>query len=518
MRSHFRIVLGSLIGISIVMLLVLGFHVGGQSLAVIGTYSPLFGCLISISLLFVCVRVPIRREENVEPWLKRERLAWIVIGCGVIGWTVGESLWDYYTAHGQSPFPSLADIGYSTFSPLVFVGLILLPSSSKSQKYMSLILDSLIAMGALLSIAWFFLLGPLSQTPAESPLGKFLGLYYPTADAALLSCVIFLLLRGTDSAYRSPARRISLLILGIGLSLYSAGDFLFNVLSNEGTYVAGNWVDLSWPLGMMTMAMGVYLRRFLPRSTDGSILEEDAESGAKQFRFGPAQFLPYLLLIILFVVLGFNVLSSDKTQQNIRPVLLISTLIVVGLVIVRQVMTMQENETLMNKQVDTLKKLEKVYHEVENRKIELEAGIGHLKEVQTRLANGDVRARAQIMGGDLWPLATGLNLMADRMMRSEHNQRYAQKLVQAVGDLSLILESSRGSRVPVVLPPSCLDVPELHRLLAALGLRPPVGAASPPTPLSPTPFQRQTPISPAMPNNPFDPNQASTLYSSRRSL
>ena len=55
----------------------------------------------------------------------------------------------------------------------------------------------------------------------------------------------------------------------------------------------------------------------------------------------------------------------------------------------------------MKEQEGILKKLEKVYHEVECRKIELELGIGHLKEIQTRLANGDVRARAQIMGGDL---------------------------------------------------------------------------------------------------------------------
>jgi hypothetical protein len=211
------------------------------------------------------------------------------------------------------------------------------------------------------------------------------------------------------------------------------------------------------------------------------------------------------------------VLSSDKSQQAIRPVLLVATLIVIGLVIVRQIMTMQENDNLMREQVDTLKKLKKVYHEVEGRKVELEEGISHLKEVQTRLANGDVRARAQIMGGDLWPLATGLNLMADRMMRSEHNQKYAQKLLQAVGDLSSALESSRRSSVPVVIPPSCLDVSELHRFLIVLGLKSPAGAASPLASPSPTTSPRQPSTPPAAPNNYLDASQGSTLYPSRRS-
>jgi hypothetical protein len=253
----------------------------------------------------------------------------------------------------------------------------------------------------------------------------------------------------------------------------------------------------------MTMGVGAYVRRFLPSTTKGNAIEGRTEGSIQELRFGPAQLLPYFLLIMLFVMLGFNVLSSDKTQQSIRPVLLIATLIVVTLVIVRQIMTMQENDHLMQEYINAHKKLEKLYLDVENRKAELEAGITHLKEIQTRLANGDVRARAQIMGGDLWPLATGLNLMADRMMRSEHNQRYAQKLIQAIGDLSVALEGRGSSKFPVVLPASCLDVLELQHLLTVIGLTPPAGPPS-----TPTTFQRQS-LAPSGTNFPH-PSQRTT--------
>jgi hypothetical protein len=504
MRSHFRIVLGSVVGISIVMILILGFHLGGPYIVKIGSFLPLSSGLITGFTVLISVRMPARREENIEPWLRRERLAWTLIGCAFIPWAIGESIWRYYVAHGQNPFPSLSDLGYSCTFPLIFAGLLLQPSSKSSQKRIFLILDSLITMGALLSIAWFLLLGPLAQTPAETPLAKFLGLYYPLADVIELSCIAFLLLRRSDSIYQIPARRISLLVFGLGLSISACSDFLFNILNNIGIYQDGSWIDVGWPLGMLMIGMAAYLRRFLPGSTARNNTEEYKEDDTKRLPFGLAQLLPYLLLVILFVVLGFNALSSDKTQQSIRPVLLVATLIVIGLVIVRQIMTMQENDLLMKEQVDTLKKLEKVHHDVKSRKAELEAGITHLKEVQTRLANGDVRARAQIMGGDLWPLATGLNLMADRMMRSEHNQRYAHKLVKAVGDLTMTLEG-RSSRLPLVLPASCLDVPELHHLLTVLGLRPSIGATpSTPTPLPPTTFQqRQQPSASSVTQNNF---------------
>lgn len=501
MRSHFRVVIGSVIGISIVMVLTLGLRLGGEGLVKIAGYFPILGALIGACLVLISVRLPIHQQENVEPWLKRERLAWTLIGCGIIPWGLSELLWDYYLAQGQNPFPSPADIGYSTVPLLIFAGLILQPSPKSSHKRIFLLLDSLITMGALLSIGWFFLLGPLAQNPAQSPLAKFLSLYYPIADIALLSCTTFLLLRGSGHIYRAPARRIGLLVLGLGLSIFATSDFLFNTLSNMGLYQSGSWVDIGWPLGMMTIGVAGYLRRFQPDSNVDSSSKAQVKDTAKQLQFGPAQLLPYILLVILLVVLGINVLSSDNTQQSIRPVLFVATLIVIGLVIIRQIMTMHENDILMHDQINTLKKLEKVYHEVEDRKIELENGITHLKEIQTRLANGDVHARAQITSGDLWPLAIGLNLMADRMMRFEHDQKHAQKLAKALSDLSVALEGGKGNKIPLVLPASCLDVPELHRLLNVLGLKPPAGNPSPLTHLPPTTFQHQPSASSGTKNN-----------------
>ena len=472
MHSHFRAVIGSVSGVAILMIFLLGFHLGGQDLLHVGIFSPLTGALIGGTLVLVSVNIQFHREENAEPWLGRERLAWTLIGCGCIAWGIGECFWRYYVANGQNPFPSLADFGYSSFSPLVFLGLTLQPfSKSEAHKRRFLLLDSLIAMGALLSIAWLLLLGTLAQTPTESVLGKFLGLYYATADIALLSSIIFLLLRGSDAVYLASARRISLMVVGLGISIFATSDFLFNVLQNLGLPVDGTWVDLGWPLGMMTMGVGAYLRRFLPHSIPERVIQQQEKRLTRQFSFGLAQAVPYLLLVLLFLVLAINVLSSDPTQQSIRPVLIVATLIVVGLVIMRQIVTILENIRLMREQEMANSRLEQVYQDIAKRQDDLEAGVIYLKEIQTRLANGDTRARANITGGDLWPLASGLNVMADRMMRSEQNQKYAQTIITAVSELSQAFER-RESNQPFVLPASCLyGPPELHRLLLAIGLK-----------------------------------------------
>ena len=486
MPSHFRVVLGSVIGVGVLMIFLLGFHVGVEGPLAIGNFSPLLGAFIGGTLVLVCVNRPIRQEEDVEPWLGRERLAWILIGCGCIAWGIGESFWRYYEALGQNPFPSLADIGYVSFPPLVFFGLTLQPFSRSSHGRVFFLLDSLISTGALLSIAWFLLLGSLAQTPAESVLGKVLGIYYPTMDTALVSCVVFLLLRGSGDGYQASARRISLFVAGLGLFIFASSDFLFNLLENAGTYVEGTWVDLGWPLGLMALGVALYLRRFLPASW-GATLEQQQKQRTQQLRFGPAQALPYLLLVMLFCILVYNVLSPASTQQSIRPVLVAATMIVVGLVLARQILTMLDNARLVRKQAAVLQELERVNQSIAERNATLEVGVTHLKDIQTRLANGDVRARASIMNGELWPLAIGLNLMADRMMRSERNQTDAQKVARAVVDFSQALERRR-SGIPLVLPASCLHVPEIHRLLLALDMKPaPATPQSVPHPVPPRP-------------------------------
>ena len=494
MRSHSRVVIGSVVGVGILMTFILGFHLGGAGVLKVGLYSQLIGAFIGGTLAILSVNTPFPKGENegenAEPWLGRERWAWTLIGAGCIMWGIGECFWRYFLSIGQNPFPSAADFGYSSLPILVFLGLILQPSSGTGRRRILVLLDSLISMGAILAIAWFLLLGSLAQAPGEANLAKFLGLYYPTTDMALLSCVVFLLLRGQGRVYQVTARRVSLLVLGVGLCIFATSDFIFNIQQNAGTYVDGTWVDLGWPLGMMTIGVAAYLRRFLP-ATSGEAIEERVRRRSERFVFGPAQSIPYVLLAVLFTLLVVNALSTESGQPSIRPVLIIATMIVVALVVVRQIITMLDNERLVREQATTLEQLEMVNQRIAEHSAELEAGITHLKEIQTRLANGDVHARARLTSGELWPLTRGLNLMADRMMHSEQIRIYAQRLVKALTDLSITLEHHTvGNRF--VLPASCYDFSEINRLVLAMSFK--------------QTFATSWPTSPPLPPEPVRPS------------
>jgi hypothetical protein len=472
-----RTIVRSVLWVALAMLIIVVFHIGDSTFVLrVGQFSPLTGAFIGGCLVLMSATSPRKRKEDTEAWIGNEQFGWILIGLGILMWGIGESFWRYYMSIGQSPFPSLADVGYSCFPLLVFGGLLLQPPSGDGRRRTMLLLDSLIAMGSILAIAWYLLLGSLAQAPGEANLAKLLGIYYPIADTALLSCVIFLLMRGQGRAYQATARRTSLLVLGLGLCFFVFSDFLFNVQNNAGTYVEATWIDLGWPFGMMTIGAAAYLRRYLPATTPEAI-EERMQQQVERSIFSPAQLLPYVLLAFLLFVLTLNIFANDPTQAAIRPVLLLATLSVVALVVMRQILTLRDNAVLARQQAETLDGLERANKRIAEQSqaiaqhnLELEHGIDHLKDVQANLANGNLRIRARLDSGALLPLAASLNLMAERLTRLWQINAQAQRLSNALRDLSGALDK-HWSGEPLAIPESCTNLVEISALLRSLHIK-----------------------------------------------
>src|SRR5712691_4895564 len=477
MHSAARTVIKLVVWVGAGMVVIVVFHLGGSVAHVVGQFSPLTGAFIGGSLALISASLPMRRHEGTEPWRGFEQWSWVLIGLGVLMWGFGESFWRYYVSIGQSPFPSMADIGYSAFPLLAFLGLLLQPSPGTRSRRIVLLMDSLISMGSILAIAWYLLLGSLAQAPGEANVAKFLGIYYPTSDMALISCVVFLLLRGQGRLYQSTARRTSLLVVGLGLCFFVSSDFIFNIQQNAGTYVEATWIDLGWPLGMMIIGVAAALRRFLP-STPQPLSRQQRENRPAESAMNPLTFVPYCLLLLLFVALAFDILSTDAGQVAVRPILLFATFAVVSLVIVRQIVIIRENILLTEHQAEALEDLEMANRRVEEQarqisehNVELERGIAHLVDVQASLANGNLHARAHLTKGVLISLAGSLNIMAERLMRLGEATAYARRLAKALNDVSGIFEHATATGSRITIPESCADLLEIHRLLVALGMK-----------------------------------------------
>lgn len=181
--------------------------------------------------------------------VQRERVAWVAFTTALGSWTFGE-IW--YAAVQPESFPSLADIGFLGFYPLVYIGIVALVRSRAQTIGGALWLDGLTASLAAGALAAAVLVEVVLHT-TEGPLTTVAtNLAYPIGDVLLLSAIF-----GVFSlAGWRPGRRWVLLSFGVLSIALADAAYLFQTAS--GTYVEGAWVDLFWPAGMLLIAAGAW--------------------------------------------------------------------------------------------------------------------------------------------------------------------------------------------------------------------------------------------------------------------
>ncbi len=185
----------------------------------------------------------------------RERLAWALLGSGLLLWTGGEIYYSAaFTGSAEVPIPSLADAGYLAFYPLAYFGLIALMRARIGSFPATRWLDGLIVGSAVAALAAAFALEPIVDASNSGDTAEVVvNLAYPIADLALLTLVF------TVGAFTGWRPGLSWMTLGLGLVVLAISDGAYLLQSAQGTYVAGGILDAAWPLGALLLAAAAWL-------------------------------------------------------------------------------------------------------------------------------------------------------------------------------------------------------------------------------------------------------------------
>ena len=175
----------------------------------------------------------------------------IPIALAILTWTAGSTI-SSWNALMENLLPEwLGDLGYISFYPLLFVGLV---STLRNPRHGSrlYILDSLIiaiGISALLSILALSLTeADLSITDYENILKNF----YPIADVMLVATVLVIIMRsGFD------LRNLTTLL---AVSIFTVTDILFLIQSSDGSYRFGSLLDSGWLIALILIAESQWLR------------------------------------------------------------------------------------------------------------------------------------------------------------------------------------------------------------------------------------------------------------------
>ncbi|WP_245232814.1 hybrid sensor histidine kinase/response regulator [Paenarthrobacter nicotinovorans] len=249
---------------------------------------------------------------------------WFIVA-GLAAWSAGQSVW---TINGialdhQYPFPSFADIGFVWYALPTSIGLVLLLRGQGLRiPLRRTILDAGVVASSTFFIAWSSVLGPLAAATNQDAFSRITQMAYPIADVLMVSVVIVLTMRA------ARGRRLPWLSMGLGFWILAITDLTYMTLTLQGiTGVTGSPLALGWVLAFLLVGLS-------PLLPEADSMRKDGRAYAAAL-----ELLPYVPV--------FTAVFFSRTRPiGEDPILLVTGLVVVVFVIVRQVLIVVENVTL----------------------------------------------------------------------------------------------------------------------------------------------------------------------------
>ena len=292
-------------------------------------FSPIVDILTCIALFFGA-KVSTARSRRLA-------LGWGTIALAMLFYALGDVSWAILEVGFKlAPFPSIADVLYLAFYPVFLVGVFILvdrPASIGERINQSL--DIVIILLAATLFFWNFLIGPLIQANSGEPLSiRAILLAYPVGDLVVLGALLLIIYSRSREQSETPVFLLagSLLVLIVTDSIYSYQSML-------GTYESGNYLDLGWIISFLLAGLAGVSQFAAARSI--KITGEIAPRNIFLDRLKWIRpYLPYFWLVAAFVLL---ILGGLKPLPMSFISLSIAVGGIIGLVLVRQIITLTEN-------------------------------------------------------------------------------------------------------------------------------------------------------------------------------
>jgi diguanylate cyclase (GGDEF)-like protein len=189
-------------------------------------------------------------------WVREERLAWGLIGFGLVAWSAADIYYELVLAKLEAPpYPSIADAGWLVFYPACWAGVVLLLRRRIREFHASLWLDGIVAALGIAAVTAALVLPPILAMSLEGePTAVAVNLAYPVGDVLL----VVLLVGALALTGWRPDRPLAL--VGVGLLLSGAADIVYLSAIAAGQGDSPAWTYWLWPASALATALGAWLR------------------------------------------------------------------------------------------------------------------------------------------------------------------------------------------------------------------------------------------------------------------
>lgn len=312
----------ALIGIAAIVVLL----TDGDTRAIAASVA-VFAGTVSAGTVFV------RRSRMLAP---REQRAWTFVGRGLIiaaAGIVAVALWGAIA--GDIPTFGVTDVFFVSGYGVIIFGIAILPHTAGTGLQRARVgLDATIGAISVGALAWVFIIDPIVIGLESAPLeARVFGVLYPLVDVGALIAIIIVTIRRSSLQFD-----FRMLVLGAALAFQMIGDV--------SLLVSGNRTSLE-DAEPLFVAYLVACALFLFTALN---VDRMPAPRAHADRVAPAwaMVVPYVAATVM--VLGLMHRLWDGSVDMDDRILLVSTVLVVVLVILRQAFSIRANRVLVEQQ------------------------------------------------------------------------------------------------------------------------------------------------------------------------
>ncbi|MDR7276589.1 putative bifunctional diguanylate cyclase/phosphodiesterase [Catenuloplanes atrovinosus] len=282
---------------------------------------------VPLALAFTALAVRAAAHRRLD---RAARRAWWVISAAFGCQLVAHTLWmlDEVVLR-RTTFPSWADFWFLAFVPVMFAGLLLLPGANRRHRdHVRLAVDVLTVGASAFMVFWYLVLGPIFAERRTDLITKLLTVALPVGDLVLVLAVSTVVLRRSTRAVQGPAS-----VLAAAIVAFVIADVSYVYIQLHGGFTGGDWPDMFWLTGCLLLVL----------AADRQYRWAEHREIRVERRVAGATWLPYGAIVIAYGLLG--VVAG---VQGAYPVggMVVGSIALTGLVLLRQVYALKENEEL----------------------------------------------------------------------------------------------------------------------------------------------------------------------------
>ncbi len=253
--------------------------------------------------------------------VRRGRAAPIMLGLGLLAWSLGDLVLAIESAGGATPpSPSVADAFYLCFYPITYVALMLLVRRKIGGLSAATWLDGAVAGLGAAAICAAFAFHDVSLTAGGGAASVAVNLAYPIGDVLLLAIVV------AGTAILPGRNRAPWLMLALGYSLNAVGDTanLFHA-GIGGSQIGTLFNAIAWPISILLISASVWIKS----SPSSALVPERA----------PGFVFPGLAAAAALMILFYG---SMNHASRVALALAAATLLIAGVRAALSVLTLRE--------------------------------------------------------------------------------------------------------------------------------------------------------------------------------